>query len=186
MFRPTCNCPYAVKNSGEVCKHVVWVLLNMFQFQSTNSIIFQKGYTWDELNQLKGMFLGTIPAHLQYAEGTTQNLDPTNRGFNAIFEKQIWSIAHFRKQKGRAPSCKTCKKRIQVDQLHVVVDGLFIPDGQQFATSAKFRFCPQRECLQKKPKRTNLIDCKEIVLGAGEILNDEELAICLDTGYCSI
>ena len=57
---------------------------------------------------------------------------------------------HFKCQKGKAPKCKTCKNGIKVEQLHVLVKGKYIPEGQHFATKCLTVKPNLRACHRKK------------------------------------
>lgn len=109
--------------------------------------------------------------------------------FQNIFSKhpdknkeQVWTITRFVKQKGKSPKCKKCSNIILLGQLHVVTKGLYIPFGKEFAVSSQFRFCPDKDCLNFIPTRTNIEKCGELKLDPAIELDDSEIALCMATG----
>ena len=115
------------------------------------------------------------------ANNATNQLNEIFERYAQNDEEQEWIATHFKKQPGKQPKCKTCKNQIQVNQLHVVVEALYVPPEKNFATECKFRFCPEKSCLMKIPPRSNLQQCKKIKM-ADETFTDAEYAICVATG----
>ena len=46
---PSCDCPFKLNNHGDVCRHIIWALINIFKVSEENQILYQVGYTSKEL-----------------------------------------------------------------------------------------------------------------------------------------
>ncbi|KAL9974698.1 hypothetical protein ACROYT_G011769 [Oculina patagonica] len=153
---PTCDCPYA--NSANICKHVLFVLLNFFQVKEGDYRLHQKALTKSEVDALfKGL-------NLKSPTGTK----PTNAAiFNKHKEakkKQVWQVQRCNTQPGPKPRCAKpgCQNQFSAGDICISVEGLYVPsnetaDGRSFAVERTFRFCARKECINTQPKQSNLI-----------------------------
>ena len=182
---PQCDYEYASKNPNEVCEHIIWLLINIFSCATTSQILYQVAYTANEISLLAQSYPTVLPASLQRnghsgsdaRNETQEQQDPTNAEAN----KPLWKIIRFTKQPGTIPKCSNwrCNREINVGQIHVLVEGLFVPTKQDFAVDRKFRFCLDRECLKEKPRGSYLGTCRKLKLVAK--LSNLEFAALLDT-----
>ena len=63
---PACDCPYFVGQSGKICKHIIWTLLNIFQISKDNPLLYQVALTEREFAMLKTKVLTNIPQEIRY------------------------------------------------------------------------------------------------------------------------
>lgn len=153
---PTCDCPYA--NSANVCKHVLFVLLNFFQVKEGDYRLHQKALTKSEVDAL------FKELDLKSPTGAK----PTNAAiFNKHKEakkKQVWQVQRCNTQPGPKSRCAKpgCQNQFSAGDICISVEGLYIPpnetaDGRSFAVERTFRFCVRKECINTQPKQSNLI-----------------------------
>lgn len=154
---PTCDCPY--ENSANICKHVIFVLLNFFKVKEGDYRLHQKVLTKTEVEALFSKL------DLKSPSGTAK---PSNIAiFNAHKEakrKQVWQVQRYNSRPGPKPRCAKpgCANQFSAGDICIAVDGLYIPpnhntDGRSFAVERTFRFCPKKECIDTQPHQSNLI-----------------------------
>ena len=66
---PTCDCPYFLGKEGQICKHIIWTLLNLFKIREGNSLLFQVAFTEREFALLKTNAAQHIPEEIRFSEG---------------------------------------------------------------------------------------------------------------------
>jgi len=209
---PSCSCPYFTSSSKTSnCKHILWFLIKLCHIKPSDAVLLQTSYTTKELKSILKAIPKSIPSCHRYVANSDQdvhqNTSPSANEKNRtkinstssttvksgplskIFAKnqksnkrQIWELTRTTKQRGKKPKCKTCGNDIEENQLHVVVEALYVPLGKDFAVKSLYRYCPDSACLQgPPPNRSNLDVCEKIVLQNNIVLNDFEYAICLQT-----
>ena len=152
---PTCNCPYA--NSANICKHVLFVLLNFFKVQDEDHRLYQKALTKNELDDLFSKLDLKSPVVTK----------PTNvaifNAHHAAKRKQVWQVQRFKSQPGPKPRCAKpgCETHFSDGDICITVEGLYVTpnataDGNRFAVLRNFRFCPQKDCISTQPRQSNL------------------------------
>lgn len=152
---PTCNCPYA--NSANICKHVLFVLLNFFKVQDEDYRLYQKALTKNELDDLFSKLDLKSPVVTK----------PTNvaifNAHHAAKRKQVWQVQRFKSQPGPKPRCAKpgCETHFSDGDICITVEGLYVTpnataDGNRFAVLRNFRFCPQKDCISTQPRQSNL------------------------------
>ena len=135
---------------------------------------------------------GTTPSASRYPEqeSTSTSFSSSNNGSpqrltreecNGIFAafsskpEQIWHVG--KKMNDSRAKCSGCKASQMVNgRLYMTVDGLFIPQNQNFAKERKFYFCANVNCTSKKPYMSNLeVPPKEVYAEPALSKDDIEL-----------
>ena len=193
---PSCDCPFATKTRGTICKHVLWVLLFIFKVPEDSRLLYQVGLTKSEFSSVKHGFPGGIPENFLHdpkSVPTVENIENSDEKNNEgeatgtqpkhkkLKKQQKWAVSHYSKQKGPKPKCKKCNRTVVPGQIHVMVEGLFFPPEQTFALESKFRYCLDKTCLAFLPSRSNLTPCTKLFVDKACKLEDFELAILLET-----
>ena len=121
-----------MKNSGkELCKHIIWTLLNICRLPENSNLLHQLFLTHTEALSVVGNSYSVIPQNLMYKKGTNKTRkeiiqellsnDPRSKN------QQVWTLA-LKKKKGPAPRCRACERRTQNEgELTVNVTGLYVP-----------------------------------------------------------
>ncbi|KAL9961802.1 hypothetical protein ACROYT_G030823 [Oculina patagonica] len=158
---PCCNCADFEKNSGkELCKHIIWTLLNVCRLPENSDLLHQLFLADDEALSVVGNSFTVIPQNLMFKKGTNKTRreiiqelisnDPRNNN------QQIWTLEEKKKKRGPAPRCRTCRAIQEENEATVTVRGLYVPYEQNFVTETVFYFCPKKQCVNKVPHWTNL------------------------------
>ena len=73
---PNCTCPYStipINNTKQICKHIIWIYINIYKLQESNSIMHQIGLTKSERDTLF-----SLKSHCQFSD--TSNTRPDSPG----------------------------------------------------------------------------------------------------------
>jgi hypothetical protein len=157
----SCQCLDYVKSEGkELCKHVIWVLLNICEIPEESELLQQVFLTEMELSEI---FSNTqpIPNHLKYIPGSSQQsrhemvkkllANDTRNG-----KPKVWLLKRKEKRKGTVPRCRGCRKEQFDGDLTISVVGLYVPYEQNFVVETTFYFCPDADCVKRIPLWINL------------------------------
>ena len=95
---PSCGCADFVKNSGkELCKHIIWTLLNICRLPENSNLLHQLFLTDNEALSVVGNSYSVVPQNLMYKKGNNKTRkeiiqellsnDPRSKN------QQVWTLA---------------------------------------------------------------------------------------------
>ena len=78
---PSCGCAVFVKNCGkELCKHIIWTLLNICRLLENSNLLHQLFLTYNETLSVVGNSYSVIPQNLMFKKGTNITRKNNNTG----------------------------------------------------------------------------------------------------------
>lgn len=137
---PSCSCPYKINKPREVCKHIIWVLLNLLGLHQEDILLHQIALTEAELSSLLTKAPDNLPE--KFKERPENSSSAT------------WHLR--RKPIGKDAHCPSCFKTISERELHIEATALWKPRDKDTYINRNFRFCINKDCVQKKPQRSQL------------------------------
>lgn len=166
---PSCSCPYKINKPREVCKHIIWVLLNVLGVHQDDILLHQIALTEGELSSLITKAPDSLPDKFKELPGTTKSA--------------TWRLQH--KPVGKDAHCPTCYKTITERELHIEATGLWKPRDKQTSINRNFRFCINKDCVKKKPQRSQLTpwNGEELTLPWTLKLSDNDVKKVEDAGF---
>ena len=144
----SCQCLDFSKNVGkDLCKHIIWILLNVCQIPEESELLQQVSLTEAECSEIFAN-APPIPEILKYASSArnqTRQEMVTNLLMNdrRNCQPKVWVLKRKNKQKGTTPRCRGCRKEQNEGELCVSVVGLYVPFEQNFVVETTFYFCLQ-------------------------------------------
>ena len=152
---PKCSCPfYTSKVGSQVCKHLIWIYLNVFKLKEDSDVIQQIKHTSDTVQALLSTAPETIPNELRYNEmEKKKDYKASFANDSSRSKPQAWFLTY---KASKAAKCRGCRKVLEVSSLCVSAEAKFIPFKQDQPLPCTFYFCPERKCIKVSPPWTNL------------------------------
>lgn len=138
---PSCTCPFRSKKPDQVCKHLVWVYLNVLRIGEQSNLIQQVGLTKSELKKMFQDAPASVPKIVLLPEGVDSTISQAFTRHSTDKMPQEWIIT--RKDHPKVAHCSgaPCFDRIEKGDRHLAVKGLYYPTNQAVAVSTTFRYC---------------------------------------------
>ena len=175
----SCQCLDFSKNVGkDLCKHIIWILLNVCQIPEESELLQQVSLTEAECSEIFAN-APPIPEILKYAS-SARNQTRQEMVTNLLMkdrrncQPKVWVLKRKNKQKGTTPRCRGCRKEQNEGELCVSVVGLYVPFEQNFVVETTFYFCPAVECLNRIPPWVNLTTPTEITVDSSVSRSERE------------
>ena len=157
----SCQCLNFSKNVGkDLCKHIIWTLLNVCQMPEESELLQQVSSTKAECSEI---FANAPPLpdtlkHVPGARNQTRQEMVTSLLMNDArnCEQKAWILKKKNKQRGTTPRCRCCRKEQNEGELCISVVGSYVPYEQNFVVETTFYFCPSVECINDIPPWVNL------------------------------
>lgn len=152
---PKCSCPFFIAKVGsKVCKHLIWIYLNVLKAKEDAVVIQQIKHTPDTIQALLSTAPETIPNELRYNEmEKKKDYKASFANDSSDSKPQAWFLTY---KASRAAKCRGCGKALEVSSLCVSAEAKFIPFKQDQPLPYTFYFCPERKCIKVSPPWTNL------------------------------
>ena len=159
---PSCGCPYKINKPREVCKHIIWVLLNVLGLHQDDILLHQIALTDTEVSSL----VRKAPDHLTDKFKDLPRPGSTPSG--------TWYLR--RKPAGKDAHSPACFKAISERELHIEATAPWKPHDRETVVNRNFRFCINKDCVKRKPYRSQLTpwNGEELTLPWTLTLSDED------------
>ena len=166
---PSCTCPYKINKPKEVCKHIIWVLLNVLRLHQDDVLLHQIAFTEAELSSLITKAPDNLPEKFKEQPGTIKSA--------------TWCLRH--KPVGKDAHCPTCFKTISEWELHIEATASWKPRNKETSINKNFRFCINKGGVSKKPQWSQLTpwNGEELTLPWTLKLSDEDVKKVEDAGF---
>lgn len=159
---PSCTCQHTISSprSRELCKHLIWVYLNVLRVEETSDLLHQIILPKENVTEV----LSTKDAKsiLSQDERNGRELQ--------------WYLLHKEETDlGKNPGCtaRRCKKKIWPGALCLRVKGLQVVNNQRPVEESLFYFCPSRDCIKQFPLNSNLKFPTKIFIGKSSLRSAE-------------
>ena len=170
------------------CWHIVWVLVNVFNVDSTDNILAQVDIGKEALKDLRNKTPSSIPDELRIMANTSpRKYHPSLQSHSSFGKQQEWYLC--RKVRGRPSRCSGCitPKVILIGDLHLSVKGLLFLEEKRRVIETNF--CIKNRCVREIRSRYNNIrplselkvkmstDLSNVTLMEKKLLADEQFIV---------
>ena len=139
---PACTCPAFVSTKGQLCKHILMVLLKL-GVGVDDPILFQTSYTESELFKLYSRTLGSFQA---------SGVDITPDNYKKA-RHQFYLVTYRKNKPGPRPRCGGCKAAIQDGLCHEIYARY---KCKTFTTAKACYYHLSNDCMEVPAKHTDL------------------------------
>lgn len=157
---PNCSCRYC--SERDICSHIVWLLLHKLKVPEHHSVLQQRGYTGQEIEDMFATGDGSS-ASISHTTCARSSQKPTA---SKELQKETWMITkHTRKTR---PRCPTCRTEIKEGDLKISCNARWTPphktqDGRSFTVPRTFYFCLKWECVSSTiPKGSTITNPPDV------------------------
>lgn len=157
-----CQCLDFSKNAEkEICKHIIWVLLNICKVPEESELLQQVFLTEAESSEILSNTPAQVPENFKYVpEKKKRSRQDIVKSLlmndNRNGKPKIWILKKKEKKRGPTPRCRSCREEQSDGDLCISVTGLYVPYEQNLVVETTFYYCPKFGCIQRIPHWINL------------------------------
>ena len=142
MTVPACTCPAFVSTKGQLCKHIVMVLLKL-GVREDDPLLFQTSYTESELFKLYSCSIGSFKA---------SGLDITPDNYKKA-RHQFYLVTYLKNKPGPRPRCCGCHTPVE-NGLCLEIYARY--KCKTFTTTKACYYHLSNDCMKVPAKHTDL------------------------------
>ena len=185
--KPSCTCPFKTQKPSQLCKHIIWVYLNVLSVGEDDDALFQIGLTTDEVKSMLDKAGDTSNSSTTNDQNRIRLSDMEIEGIlradRRNSDQQDWKITKLKSDSSAL--CAGCKASAMVKgRLCIIVHGLYVPGPLMKAVPRKYYFCAMSSCVSKKPYASNLrVPPANVLLDYEQEFSQAEMATLRSRGF---